>query len=1386
MNILCEQLELDLFSAPPAQEVKKTSDLSPSVTNPILDTLQKVSDKNSPADQFLISLFSDLKNVNRVLDYQHLNPRFGLWFENQRKELAVLQQPKELVDEFIYASWKQNLLWMSKDSKIWEATNVDPKIEEEINLNLYSAAEKLDKPDKYTIPAAQWLNSLEERSEEEKAFLKILSDPVVSLVTLMEAPSGTPLTDTKTFEKEVSDYLKEPVKIPLDEEGEKLFQEYVNNYVLSHIPSNLSFHLRSLDVMKNIDTIYEDFLMKERQSEISFNRHWAELERNEKKAQTAKAVEEEKLCIDWIKLKVKEVKFAGSDELIKAIETPGVYQRLNEKEPYYYGSFAKLAGFYVLRAQLLKKNKALDAKGDELLKEAVTISVLSKIAFDINRLRIQPPLLSVDMLNKTSDIEREKVEAFFSYRDTLQYNKDGSLKLMDFGEDLNNTRKGRTSSRGHNAQTFLNENRDEISKRLATEPLDKVWPKESILNLYKDNPNAAAFLWLAREEYQGRRPAKNTGKYLRYIRGASSAIELHRAIVNKDMSYEAQTEFFDQAYKIKDKYKIFSAIDPKYWSFMSSNSIDTIQSTKDCMRWNGYSLTDGTDIESYQFCTRLPSAESPDDNILGAVNEKGRKMFFSIAVGNTFEEFKENINKQLAINLRDRFEEKSGLKAVASVKPEKTIKFTGYGNRATHTYEIYGKQGSIEFQLTDKIEFESDEAFWNYIADHREELESRYKTFRGEYSKSEKDWRSDSPIRDRVGPDYREGKDATPEMFQNTFGFRGVEFGNWVKQGKNGRERQWMLNNAYDALYDLSKILNVPTKALALDGDLGLCFGSRGFGSASAHYEPQNRVINLTKTKGYSSLAHEWFHALDHYMGKKIYEEKIDESKFYSDKVDSRLEFKLTESGKEKLEKAAEGVFRLPKSAVPIAEYLFRTNSSVREFGQKLAAGKINEFDLEVVNKGSDRLSKKIITVSLNKDDLIAKERGDSEKIRPEVHHAWAQTIDAIQASAMNKRMQKKNEYWRSKIEEAARSFEGFIETRSQELGIRNDFLTNGAYSAKALDKNSFYPYLDGEDVRIVGDKFKALFESMKTKETDKGVALYSKAVIQKTGSTRSDIRDAIANAIGEKGLKELVDSGAFILARTENEARQFCLANRKIPLTAEKEGLTGNQKGNPLGFYDPSSQKSYLVAEYLTKETAVPVLLHEVGVHMAHDVLCRNSTQKIVESANNLYETGLKQDDPLMKKVEFRLKESGISRAEPSYREEVCGYLVEEAAKAQQLKPAVLRWFSEVKSLANVWLVEHGVRDTSKLTAFDHATIARANLKEIARRPAEITLSEDGKKILAEHVKSMLPKFASKEAFDKEIKSLYSNFVELERAGRPLPKPSEVGKTIKRDGLER
>lgn len=110
----------------------------------------------------------------------------------------------------------------------------------------------------------------------------------------------------------------------------------------------------------------------------------------------------------------------------------------------------------------------------------------------------------------------------------------------------------------------------------------------------------------------------------------------------------------------------------------------------------------------------------------------------------------------------------------------------------------------------------------------------------------------------RVGPDYRNGENVTPQRFLEVFKPHGVEFGLWQT------DRAECLNQAHDALRDLAGFLGMEPDALTLGGKLSFAFGARGHGKAAAHYECGYRVINLTKTAGAGCLAHEWFHAFDH------------------------------------------------------------------------------------------------------------------------------------------------------------------------------------------------------------------------------------------------------------------------------------------------------------------------------------------------------------------------------------------------------------------------------------------------------------------------------------------------------------------------------------------
>lgn len=117
----------------------------------------------------------------------------------------------------------------------------------------------------------------------------------------------------------------------------------------------------------------------------------------------------------------------------------------------------------------------------------------------------------------------------------------------------------------------------------------------------------------------------------------------------------------------------------------------------------------------------------------------------------------------------------------------------------------------------------------------------------------------------RVGDLVKES-DVSVEEFMSELLFKGIEFGNWVSQD----ERQQFLNCTYNAFYDLNKVLGFDMKAASLYNKLGIAFGSRGTSKASAHFEPDNNLIHITKTKAIGSLAHEYGHALDYYLTRKL------------------------------------------------------------------------------------------------------------------------------------------------------------------------------------------------------------------------------------------------------------------------------------------------------------------------------------------------------------------------------------------------------------------------------------------------------------------------------------------------------------------------------------
>ena len=114
--------------------------------------------------------------------------------------------------------------------------------------------------------------------------------------------------------------------------------------------------------------------------------------------------------------------------------------------------------------------------------------------------------------------------------------------------------------------------------------------------------------------------------------------------------------------------------------------------------------------------------------------------------------------------------------------------------------------------------------------------------------------------------------DDTPSItfadLRRRFGFRSIAIGNWVTREEQARAAHQFTR----ALEDLMELLGGPEQLVSLRGTLTLNYGTGGQPGVAAHYEPARRCLALAKNAGPGSLAHEWFHALDHYLADKAFD----------------------------------------------------------------------------------------------------------------------------------------------------------------------------------------------------------------------------------------------------------------------------------------------------------------------------------------------------------------------------------------------------------------------------------------------------------------------------------------------------------------------------------
>lgn len=513
-------------------------------------------------------------------------------------------------------------------------------------------------------------------------------------------------------------------------------------------------------------------------------------------------------------------------------------------------------------------------------------------------------------------------------------------------------------------------------------------------------------------------------------------------------------------------------------------------------------------------------------------------------------------------------------------KPE--MKFEIRRDSRSGVYSI-NKTGDSEYRALKT--FDTLPEARDYLRNNNTDLVEAWEAVKRRDNVTKADMRGDKN-RERSGQDYRGGKDITPDEFIEAFGFRGVEFGNWVKQGKSGQERQGLLNVAYDAFMDLAKVLNLPPKALSLEGRLGIGFGSRGRGGAAAHYEPGNAVINLTKTKGAGSLAHEWFHALDNYFSSK---------------------------------RGGTG-FNGNQAEYRKGSFVTYHPEPMMAYKPSIKGGR----EPYLITKAEYNRRKKS-GMGFEESQWI-EDPNHPQGIRPEVERAFAELVATLDESPMKTRAEvidkgKVDGYWSQIIERSARSFETHIIAKLAEQNYRNDFLANVTSLERFKRDPGRYPYLKPDEQGPVSDAFDKLFNTIETRADDAGnIVLFRQEARQPTKhQTVDQVQKAIARQVLSWPKGPIVDVVQSITDLPQHIQSQIRMRKAQ----------------NVSGVNDYEDGSIWLVADNLrTPHHARQILAHEAVGHFA---VMRMLGDDFDHAMNRIQY--LKQTNPTIRKLAEQVK---------------------------------------------------------------------------------------------------------------------------------------------------
>ena len=370
---------------------------------------------------------------------------------------------------------------------------------------------------------------------------------------------------------------------------------------------------------------------------------------------------------------------------------------------------------------------------------------------------------------------------------------------------------------------------------------------------------------------------------------------------------------------------------------------------------------------------------------------------------------------------------------------------------------------------------------------------------------------------------------STAEL-KKAFNLRDVQTGSYVQS--DPVSAKWHVDNLAAGFADLADVLGIKDDQVSLNGRLALAIGARGHGGALAHYEPVERVINITKFRGGGSLGHEWFHSFDNMIAEAITGGNV--SVYMSDPNQQSKTVKLMDAFKpnayhdeipaDELSQNVRNKFinlvnammtgdtpeteevLYNKEDVETAKNFFenqlpRYSSSYFDrngFYKRLSEAKnldeaISEINNEfrntvmLIRENRDKVGKlgkyeqkrmKETVKTYEKYRVMAAAYFDSKADKSEggeVTVKTGRTVSRFYEDAKKLDDGKQKSYWSTPLEMAARAFEAYLVDKLKEKGQRNDYLSG--HASNDVYDGAWYPYPTERDRVKINKAFDELFE---------------------------------------------------------------------------------------------------------------------------------------------------------------------------------------------------------------------------------------------------------------------------------------------------------------------